>query len=434
MQVLFDISVLGIGHFSQQSRTGIFRVIENLANELLVHPDASVRFCSNTDRDNLESALAYWQHTPGIQAAPFSLPPFFQRWSGVAAKKQALIRQISDDPAMPWLKRKGKRIHIRRYEALENIFRICSPHMLHPADRAGADIYHSPFHALPAGIKPGAYRGIFLTCYDLIPILYPQYCEQYPIDLIRGMLRSITPETWVLCISESTRRDLLQYMGSKISPERVLVTELAASDSFYQSRDAAYNASVKKKHGIPDDPYVLSLCTFEPRKNIDTAIRAFARLIEQENIPDLNLVLVGNKGWMFDKIFAEIENSTTIRDRIIITGFVPDEDLAAIYSEALFFVYPSFYEGFGLPPLEAMKCGVPVVTSNTSSLPEVVGDAGLIVPPSDLDALCQAMLSLYRDASLRQQLSAKSLQRAARFSWKRCADETVQAYKQSLQQ
>lgn len=432
MNVLFDISVLGIGHFSQQSRTGIFRVIENLAAQLLVHPDVQVRFCSNTDRDNLESAFAYWQHTPGIQEASFSLPPFFRRWSRLAAKKQALISQLTEAPAMPWLKKKGKRVHIRRYEAMENLYRLLSPHLLHPGDRAGADIYHSPFHALPADIKPDAYRGIFLTCYDLIPILHPQYCEQYPIDLISSMLRSITPETWVLCISESTRRDLLEYMGGRISPERVLVTELAASESFYPSRDAAKNAFVKQKHGIPDAPYVLSLCTFEPRKNIDTAIRAFARLIEQEAVPDLNLVLVGNKGWMFEKIFAEIENSAAIRHRIIITGFVPDEDLAAIYSDALFFVYPSFYEGFGLPPLEAMKCGVPVITSDTSSLPEVVGDAGLMVPPTDLDALCQGMLSLYKNPSRRRQLAAKSLQRADRFSWKRCADETVQVYKQSL--
>jgi glycosyltransferase involved in cell wall biosynthesis len=144
------------------------------------------------------------------------------------------------------------------------------------------------------------------------------------------------------------------------------------------------------------------------------------------------MVLVGTKGWMFDKIFNELDASADIRDRIIITGFVHDSDLAAIYSDAAMFVYPSFYEGFGLPPLEAMKCGVPVISSNTSSLPEVVGDAGIMVAPTDLTALTQAMLSVYNDNALQQQMRAKSLERAAKFSWERCAHETVTAYKRSI--
>ena len=123
-----------------------------------------------------------------------------------------------------------------------------------------------------------------------------------------------------------------------------------------------------------------------------------------------------------------------LRHRIVITGYVPDEDLAALYSGAMVFVYPSFYEGFGLPPLEAMQCGVPVIVSNTSSLPEVVGDAGILVDPKDGDAICQGILNIYRDNILKMQMTANSLKNAERFSWKRCAEETLAAYRTSLSQ
>ena len=148
----------------------------------------------------------------------------------------------------------------------------------------------------------------------------------------------------------------------------------------------------------------------------------------------LNLVLVGTKGWDFDRIFKEIEGAKELSGRIITTGFVPDGDLAPLYSAAMMFVYPSLYEGFGLPPLEAMQCGVPVVTSNTSSLPEVVGDAGIMVSPKDGEALSQAMLDLYRDGKKRTALSAQGLLRSKLFSWKKCADQTVEAYRRAIQQ
>jgi glycosyltransferase involved in cell wall biosynthesis len=152
-------------------------------------------------------------------------------------------------------------------------------------------------------------------------------------------------------------------------------------------------------------------------------------MVQQENLPDLSLVLVGTKGWNYEKIFEEILAKPEIRDRIIVTGYADDEDLAAIYSGASVFVYPSFYEGFGLPPLEAMQCGVPVITSNTSSLPEVVGDAGIMVTPADADALCQAMLKICSDQALHQSLSVKALQRAQQFSWNACLEKTIGAYR-----
>ena len=139
-------------------------------------------------------------------------------------------------------------------------------------------------------------------------------------------------------------------------------------------------------------------------------------------------MLVGNKGWDYDDIFESIEGAKQVKNRIILTGFADDEDLAPIYSNALAFCYMSYYEGFGLPPLEAMQCGTPVITSNTSSLPEVVDDAGIMLHPTDDDGLTQAMLNFYKDENLRDRYVQKSLARARQFSWKKCAQQTINAY------
>jgi glycosyltransferase involved in cell wall biosynthesis len=432
MNVIYDISVLGMGHIMPKSRTGVFRVIENVAEQLVLHQECSITFCSNMSHKALEYSLSYLDSSKILSGNPISKPPFFDVRSRALNKRNELITLINGGSKLSQLRKLKIKWKIRELLVIDQMCALYNNDFINPMDVKNAEIYHSPFLPLPEKKSSGKYKNIFLTCYDLIPILFPQYCEQGIIDLIKNVLNSITYETWILCISEATRNDLLNYMGNNINPERVIVTELAASETFYQSTNKDLNFKVRMKHDIPDKQYILSVCTLEPRKNIDQVIRAFARLIIQENIKDLNLVLVGSKGWMLQEIFNEIENSAILKDKVIITGYVADEDLAALYSDALFFVYPSFYEGFGLPPLEAMKCGVPVITSNTSSLPEVVGNAGIMVSPTDLDELCQAMLFIYKNPSLREKMVEQSLQRAGKFSWQRCGNETVDAYKASL--
>jgi glycosyltransferase involved in cell wall biosynthesis len=261
--------------------------------------------------------------------------------------------------------------------------------------------------------------------------MFPQFFEFKEDHLLNKILDSLAPDNWAICISDSTKNDLCNKFP-KIDPSRVFVTPLAASELFYPCNDFEQISLIRKKYNIPDAPYILSLSTLEPRKNIDHTIRCFAHLSQQEHIKDLSLVLVGTKGWDYNKIFEEISNNNSLQDRIIVTGYVADEDLAALYSGAMAFVYPSFYEGFGLPPLEAMQCGIPVITSNTSSLPEVVGDAGIMVSPTDTDALCQSMLEIYNNPSLRKTMSLRSIERSKQFSWEKCTQETINAYKTAL--
>ncbi|MFZ0751992.1 MAG: glycosyltransferase family 1 protein, partial [Pyrinomonadaceae bacterium] len=180
--------------------------------------------------------------------------------------------------------------------------------------------------------------------------------------------------------------------------------------------------------------YFLSLAAPQPRKNLAHLIRCFFRLLEEQPGLDVKLVLAGSKsqGWMYDEVFEAAAAAPKYRDRVAFTGFVADEDLAALYSGALGFIFPSLYEGFGLPPLEAMACGTPVISSDATALPEVVGGAGLMVKPTDEDALCEAMLNLLNDSRLRQELRRKGLERASEFSWQRCAAETVNVYRTAV--
>lgn len=432
MKLLYDITILGRGHAQASARTGIFRVIENLAVELICQPECDMTFCTNTSWRDVRLALDYLEANPGLVHVPFSAPPNFEKIESLKTHQESLATMYGHWRKLPLLKKTLLRIKSKELEARQRLLTQFSKISFDPKDLKKAAIYHSHFFTSFNGIKEGGVKSLFLTSYDIIPVLHPQYCRNEMPEVMKSILNKLTPDHWVVCISEATRTDLLNYMGNRLDPAKVKVTELAASGTFYQSTDKHVNQQVRNRYGVPDAPYILSLCTLEPRKNIDQAIRAFVQLVKQENIPHLNLVLVGVQGWKFEKIFDTINASEAIKKRIYITGFMADEDLAAMYSDALMFVFPSFYEGFGLPPLEAMQCGVPVITSNTSSLPEVVGNAGIMISPTDMDGLCQAMLSVYKSPSLQQQLSQKSLARAKLFSWKRCAEQTMDAYKTSL--
>lgn len=218
-----------------------------------------------------------------------------------------------------------------------------------------------------------------------------------------------------------------------LEPEKVSVVYLAAGDHFYQCNDSRQINQVRIKYNIPlESDYFLALSTLQPRKNFERIIISFIEMIKAQHVKDLSLVLVGADGWDYERIYKEIKGAGEFADKIIVTGYVPDEDLAPLYSGAMAFIYPSLYEGFGLPPLEAMQCGTPVISSNNSSLPEVVGDAAITINPNDGEALCQAMLNLYNSSELRAKLSAASIERAKCFSWDIATNETVAAYRKAL--
>ncbi|GAA6621802.1 glycosyltransferase family 4 protein [Scytonema sp. NUACC26] len=434
MKVLYNITLLGAAHRHHLSRTGIFRVIENLAYGLKNSNECDLIFCTQGYQYILFDVLDYLQFNSDLAEVPLgyqSKDVKFRRWLHNVYHN---LNQELDN--LPKSQKLAPEILVRRAirkvltyvtQYTRSLYKPISSHNL-----ARSDIYHSPYEPIPDEIRKAATPiQKFLTVHDLIPIIHPEFFDLKDNDTVQRAISSIDPESWVLCVSQSTKNDLCNYL-SIIDPARVFVTHLAASKLFYPCLDSQQIAATRGKYNIPNAPYILSLSTLEPRKNIDLTIRCFLQVIQQEKIQDLNLVLVGAKGWKYDRIFAEISRNPILKDRIIATGYVADEDLAALYSGAIAFVYPSFYEGFGLPPLEAMQCGVPVITSNTSSLPEVVGDAGIMVDPKDSDMLCHSLLELYNCPDLRQSMSQKSLEQAKKFSWEQCTQQTLAAYRVAL--
>jgi glycosyltransferase involved in cell wall biosynthesis len=433
MKVLYDISILGLGYVDYRCRTGIFRVVENMAEQLVKRSDCETVFSCSTDEVMQKNTLDYLKSNINLLNSRLSTPFFFSEKLAIKNKIKYVEAQISSSVGEHRLKYLSKKLLIKALSIEEQALNALDRELISSRDIKTATIFHSTYYPIPEYVRKDKNKRLFMTSYDLIPVLAPQFTPSVLTSFFKAFLNTITPDIWILCISEDCRNDLLNYMGNRVDPAKVRVTELAASEKFYHCKDIGLNKAVLQKYDIPEGPYILSLCTLEPRKNIDSVIKAFAKLIAQENVPDLNLVLVGEgKNWMFDKVFDEMNLPKEVQTRIIITGFVNDEDLAPLYTEAIIFVYPSLYEGFGLPPLEAMQCGTPVITSNTTSLPEVVGDAGIMVAPTDLDALAHTMLKLYKNSNLRNEMVQKSLARARRFSWERCANETISAYNASL--
>ncbi len=421
MNVLYDISSLGRYHGESINKTGIARVVETLAYQLADDPECHLKLCAN---EFLLGSLDYAQSDARLKSVGFP-----HRKSGVFfQRKQRNIEQRLDTVAGP------ARVITRAQRKLIHYavkFGKFSTQTLDVSSLRSADIYHSTYLPVPEVVKAIKRPQRFLTIYDMIPVLFPEHCSTYLQHLFGEILGSIDAKTWLVSISEATKADFCNHLN--LDPSRVFVTPLAADPAlFYPNNDPQQQAAVRQKHHIADAPYILSLCTIEPRKNIDHVIRSFVKLMQEQHLTDLQLVLAGRKGWNFEHIFREIDGAEALKDNIVVTGFVANEDLAALYSGALAFVFPSLYEGFGLPPLEAMQCGTPVITSNTSSLPEVVGEAGIMLDPHDVDGLCQSLLSLYQDAGLRARMSAQSVERARLFSWKRCAQDTVNAYKAAL--
>ena len=268
--------------------------------------------------------------------------------------------------------------------------------------------------------------------YDLAAVRYPAiYGARYRRPL-EGVLRSLRPGDNVVTNSNFVRDEVV---AAGIAPrDRIHVVPLAADPAlFYRCADPQRLAAVRERYGIPEGPYVLGVTNPDLRKNVPHAVHAFARAAHEGRGALVSLVLAGSVGPGSDQIQLAIGEYPALRGRFIQTGHVPDDDLAPLYSGARLFVYPSLYEGFGLPPLEAMQCGTAVITSNTSSMPEVVGEGGVMVAPDDVDALAGAMLDLARDSDRRDALRQRALVRARQFTWELSTAATLRAYRAALQ-
>jgi glycosyltransferase involved in cell wall biosynthesis len=264
-----------------------------------------------------------------------------------------------------------------------------------------------------------------MSIYDLAFLKYPEYVNSSVKKYTKRVKQSLQWTDAILTISESSKRDIIEYL--QISPDRIFVTPLASRYHVNYLTDELIDRVNKDTNYDFSRPYLLFVSTIEPRKNIGAIISAFNLLKSEYKIPH-NLVLIGQKGWKYEPIFQTIEDSPW-KENIYHLDYLFDELVALFYSRADVFVYPSHYEGFGLPVLEAMTLGAPVVTSSTSSLPEVAGDAALFVNPSDVEEQAHAILQIISDSKFRDDLITKGKARATLFSWDRTARETLEVYK-----
>jgi len=268
-----------------------------------------------------------------------------------------------------------------------------------------------------------------VTIYDLSFYHYPEAFRpwnRWYLSLFTAL--SARRARRVIAISESTKHDVVKMLG--VSPDRVDVAYCGVDDLFHPL-PAADVANFRRERALPDR-FILFLGTLEPRKNVQKLVQAYGRWRAAETgVP--KLVVAGGKGWHYDQIFAEVER-LGLTGEVIFPGYVVEQELPLWYNAADLFVYPSRYEGFGLPVLEAMACGTPVVTTNVASLPEVAGDAALLVPPDDGAQLLEAMRRALSDGSLRQEMVAKGLAHAADFTWARTALKTLDTYDRVLGQ
>ncbi len=296
--------------------------------------------------------------------------------------------------------------------------------------RGSFDLLHVTYNAPPLSPCPTV-----VTVHDISFEHYPEFFS--PRDLL--ILKTLVPlsarrAAHVLTVSQHAKREIIERYN--LPPDKITVTYEAAGEQFQPVADPASLQAVRAKYGIPDGPFVLALGNLQPRKNIGRLVEAFAmvarKVISQRNDFSQSdviskLVIAGKAQWRESEVYTAVQQAG-LEGRVVFPGYVDDADLPALYSAAAVFVYPSLYEGFGLPPLEAMACGAPVISSNAASLPEVVGDAALLIDPTDTAALAQALYDGLTQPDLQADLRQRGLRRAAQFSWERCAAETLAVY------
>jgi glycosyltransferase involved in cell wall biosynthesis len=284
------------------------------------------------------------------------------------------------------------------------------------------DIYHSPFYILP-GLSNS--QKVIVTIYDIFPILFPKF---FPLTTRVAHLQRLNKikrycendNVGIVTVSNHSKKDIVEKMG--IPEEKIAVTHLGVQ-SIFNANPISDSKEILNKYNI-SYPFILSVGSINPRKNIERLLEAFTLMKKNNKLPH-KLVLVGTSGWLNGKIKASIQGNKDI----ILIGIVPEDELPTFFQQADLFMFPSLYEGFGLPVIEAMACGAPVITSNCSSLPEIAGDAAVLVDPYNSKKISEAMLHILTNSAAKHDMIQKGIEQSKKFNWEKTAKMTLEAYK-----
>ena len=421
--LLFDGSILTNEFSKNDARSGIFFTTKNMFHQLVKRNDINLSlYCELSRYEDLQKYLE--KYNLNIDIINKCEYEGLQQFKGNCRK----IKADLDKNKHPY-----KRIFFTLlYAITSGLLKISEPFNLHLKLKQklnDIDFFFSPCNQTPQFIRKKENIQTSVCLYDTIPLLLPDY---YPGAFsgdywLCDLVKSLGSDEMYFAISESSKQDFLKF-SKKITEEQITVSLLATADHFVKINNWEKINETKNKYNIPTDKkYIFSLCTLEPRKNLIRAVKTFIEFIKKNNVDDLIFVLGGGQWERFiSELEKEIGNLGDYKSKIIKAGYIDDEDLPTLYSGAEWFVYTSQYEGFGLPPLEAMSCGCPVITSNNSSLPEVVGDAGIMIDWDNNEQHIEAYEKYYYNEDLRKEYAQKGLERAKTFSWEKCVNTIVE--------
>ncbi len=395
-RITFDATLLADIIINTGNSNGMMRVADELMNEFV--------------KDNLDFDIANF---------------IFLRKYHHLSQQYLALKEIHDIPEKIITKIPpnipGFLENDRRYYKLINKYLKISNRLKNPKQVKHFHSFYNPFNK--EILKLNCVKSI--TFLDIIPLVYEGYG---PYKAITQKVVDSIKNNFAISISEFSKNDLLNY-DTSIKEENVFVVPLAANKKiFYRNNNEDEWVKVKKKYDLPDK-YFLTLSSSDVRKNIEHTILGFSQYCNETKDKEVKLVVAGNFN-NTKNIISKLGLSNEVRSRIVTPQiFIDNKDLAAVYSKAICFIFLSLYEGFGLPVLEAMQCGTPVITSNTTSLPEVAKDSGILISPTSKDDLCKSLTQIRNDATAYEQYSLKSIERAALFSWEETAKKYIEIFK-----
>ncbi len=427
LNILFDFDLVFKSSYDNTYRTGLFNVEYNVITEMLKNYSDKFNFfatCKCSEKIYNDLVLKAFPEFKEIK--------FLNIYSKINEFKKVINFYIANLKKNKTFFSKIKIIFLKLYKIIASLFKNKKEPNID-----FINIYQSFFYQIPDIVLENKNIKKFTILHDIIPYTNPEYCEKNPNKFEKcrqnfkdKYLYFKDKDINVFVISQYTLNEVNKNLPELKNTNYIVNLISYNKNQYFVIDKNKIDKNILSKYNIPENtPYILSLSSLNKRKNLPLLIDSFIEFLEKnQDIKDLNLVLAGPKGWMFDDIFNSINNANKYKDRIILTGFIDEKDINTIYNSAYAFVFPSLSEGFGIPVLEAMACGLPVISSNFTSLPEVYGDSALSFNPTKKEELVECLEKIYNDKNFRENLIQKGLNRAKEFSWEKTTKNMINEY------
>lgn len=408
VNLLYDATVVCNILLRDSSRSGIFFVAYNVLLEFLKRPEYEVYLYAE-DLTKLKEVINSYPEFSSCKIYKFS---FLQDWV-------SFFRDLKNKNKQ----RKGSSLLRGIYGLTASILKKFYTFFQGSVRLSDIDVYFTPMNAAPSFISRNKHIKCFTILHDAIPMIDDDSINPRIHKWYEKLVRSINDQSFYFANSRYTKQDFLKYVP-EMAEKNISVIPLSTGKPYSNIADFNEINNVKQRYNIPlNKKYIFSLCSLNKRKNLIFAIRNFLEFTNRNQLNDFVFVLGGAFFADFIPVLKKnLQDFGNVEGRILHIGYVEDEDLSALYSGAEMFLYPSLYEGFGMPVLEAMKCGVPVICSNCTSIPEVIGDCGIQIDPYSDEQMLSAMEKMYFDREFRSSCVSKGLERAKLFSWEKCGD------------